>query len=215
MIRPAQVAENFERVRAEIVAIAGAERAATIQVVAVTKTHGVEAAFAAAECGCDAVGENYAQEAVSKFGDVKPLPLHFIGHVQSNKVRSLAPIVDVWQTVDSAGLAREIAKRAPGAQVMLQVNISGEGSKSGCAPSAVEDLLAICVDQGINATGLMTIAPLNGGSVATGHCFKSLRTLADTLGLADCAMGMSSDYAIAVAEGATVLRLGTVLFGPR
>jgi uncharacterized pyridoxal phosphate-containing UPF0001 family protein len=123
MINPAQVAENYERVRSEIVAVAGAERAATIRIVAVTKTHGIEAAIAAAACGCDAVGENYAQEAVSKFADVKPLPLHFIGHVQSNKVRSLAPIIDVWQTVDSAGLAREIAKRAPGAQVMLQVNI--------------------------------------------------------------------------------------------
>ena len=215
MIDPAQVAENYERVRAEIVTIAGAERAATIRIVAVTKTHGVEAAIAAAACGCDAVGENYAQEAVSKFVETKPLPLHFIGHVQSNKVRSLAPIVDVWQTVDTAGLAREIAKRAPGAQVMLQVNISGEGSKSGCAPSEVAELLELCVDQGINATGLMTIAPLNAGSVTTGQCFKSLRSLADTLGLADCAMGMSSDFAIAVAEGATVLRLGTILFGAR
>ena len=215
MINPAQVAENYERVRSEIVAIAGAQRAETIRIVAVTKTHGVEAAIAAAECGCDAIGENYAQEAVSKFTDTKPLPLHFIGHVQSNKVRSLAPIVDVWQTVDSASLAREIAKRAPGAQVLLQVNISGEGSKSGCAPGEVEDLLALCVDLGVNATGLMTIAPLGAGSVATGQCFKSLRSLANTLGLADCAMGMSSDFAIAVAEGATVLRLGTVLFGAR
>ena len=215
MINPAQVAENYERVRSEIVAVVGAERAATIRIVAVTKTHGIEAAIAAAACGCDAVGENYAQEAVSKFADVKPLPLHFIGHVQSNKVRSLAPIIDVWQTVDSAGLAREIAKRAPGAQVMLQVNISGEGSHSGCAPSEVEDLLALCVDLGVNATGLMTIAPLDAGSVATGQCFRSLRSLADTLGLADCAMGMSSDFTIAVAEGATVLRLGTVLFGAR
>ncbi len=215
MINPAQVAENYERVRSEIVAVAGAERAATIRIVAVTKTHGIEAAIAAAECGCDAVGENYAQEVVSKFAVVKPLPLHFIGHVQSNKVRSLAPIIDVWQTVDSAGLAREIAKRVPGSQVMLQVNISGEGSKSGCAPSEVEDLLALCIDLGVNASGLMTIAPLGAGSVATGQWFKSLRLLADTLGLADCAMGMSSDFTIAVAEGATVLRLGTVLFGAR
>ncbi len=211
MFSAAQVADNLGRVRADIARIRGAVGAT---VVAVTKTHPAEAALIAAQAGCDAIGENYAQEAAAKFGAHKPLPLHFIGHVQTNKVKLLAGMVDVWQTVDRVDLAREIAKRAPGATIMIQVNVSGEGTKSGCAPGEVEAILATATELGLTATGLMTVAPAVGGDV-TRTTFRGLRRLADSLGLPECAMGMSGDYLIALEEGATILRLGTVLFGSR
>ena len=108
MFSAAQVADNLGRIREDIARIRGAGGAT---VVAVTKTHPVEAALAAAQAGCDALGENYAQEAAAKYADSKPLPLHFIGHLQTNKVKLLAGLVDVWQTLDRVELAREIAKR--------------------------------------------------------------------------------------------------------
>ena len=211
MFSAAQVADNLGRIREDIARIRGAGGAT---VVAVTKTHPVEAALAAAQAGCDALGENYAQEAAAKYADSKPLPLHFIGHLQTNKVKLLAGLVDVWQTLDRVELAREIAKRAPGATVMIQVNVSGEGTKSGCAPPEVEAVLAAAKELGLRTTGLMTVAPAVGGEAAR-LTFRGLRRLADSLGLADCAMGMSGDYLIALEEGATVLRLGTALFGSR
>ena len=212
MYGAAQVAENLEQVRAKIARIRGDANA--VRVVAVTKTHPVDSARAAAAAGCQGVGENYAQEAVAKFTHEKPLPLHFIGHVQTNKVKMLAGLVDVWQTLDRIELAKEIARRSPGAEALLQVNVSGEGTKSGCAPTEVELLLAGARDLGLVVNGLMTVAPVGGGDAARAT-FRGLRALADSLGLVDCAMGMSGDYEVALEEGATILRLGTVLFGAR
>ena len=212
MYSAAHVAENLEQVRANIARICGGKNA--VRIVAVTKTHPVEAARAAAAAGCHAVGENYAQESVAKFANEKPLPLHFIGHVQTNKVKTLAGLVDVWQTLDRIELAREIAKRSPRAEALLQVNVSGEGTKSGCAPAEAESLLAGARDLGLVVNGLMTVAPAGGGAEVRAT-FRGLRALADSLGLVDCAMGMSGDYEVALEEGATILRLGTVLFGAR
>lgn len=215
MLSAAQVAENFAQVREDIEEIGGREAVDRIRIVAVTKTHPFEAALIAADVGCHGLGENYAQETIAKYAVGHPLPLHFIGHLQTNKVRQLVPMVDVWETVDRIELGLEISKRCPGATVMLQVNVSGEASKSGCKAAEAEVLLAGCRDAGLNVIGLMTMAPLAGGDGAARRSFSGLRRLADSLGLSECSMGMSSDYRIAVAEGATVLRLGSVLFGAR
>ena len=140
--------------------------------------------------------------------------VHFIGHLQSNKVRLLAPVVDVWETVDRPTLARSIARAAPGSRVFVQVNTSGESQKSGCGPEETGALVADCRDEGLVVEGLMTIGPLAEPAAARPG-FRLLRELADELGLVGCSMGMSADLEIAVEEGATHVRIGSALFGPR
>ena len=131
-----------------------------MRVVAVTKTFGPDAVDAMA-AGLIDVGENYAQEAVAKLAEITTDPtVHFIGRLQRNKVRSLAPVVDVWQSVDRPELVREIAKRAPGASIMVQVDISGEDSKGGVAPAETESLVSTAVDAGLDVVGLMGVALL-------------------------------------------------------
>ena len=128
----ATLAGHYEALRARIAA-AGDQG---VTVIAVTKALGAWAIEAAAACGIGDIGENYAQECVAKIAEVSALPrprVHFIGRLQRNKVKVLAGCVDVWQTVDRVELAREIGQRAPGSEVMIQVNISGEASKGGCA----------------------------------------------------------------------------------
>ena len=187
-----------------------------VAVVAVTKSLGRDAIHAAASAGCDAVGENYAQEVLTKVADGPlPLPLHFIGAVQSNKVRQLAPYVSLWQGVERASVVDEIAKRAPGARVLIQVNTTDEGSKSGLGPSEVAPLRDRAVAAGLDVAGLMTIGPTGGSQDETRAAFMLLRGLADDLGLVECSMGMSGDWRIAVECGSTMVRIGTALFGPR
>ncbi|NDH84420.1 MAG: hypothetical protein EBY65_06015 [Acidimicrobiia bacterium] len=138
-VNPAVVAERAATVRARLDAAGGAD----VRIVAVTKTFGPSAVDAAVAAGLDDVGENYAQEAAAKLSEITSAPtVHFIGRLQRNKVRLLAPHVDVWQSVDRPELATEIAKRVPGAKVMIQVDISGEESKGGCSPGTTEDLVA-------------------------------------------------------------------------
>ena len=182
------------------------------------KTFPRSAWFDAQAAGCDGIGENYAQELVSKAAEgAAPLPVHFIGHVQTNKVRALADVVDVWQTVDRASVADEIAKRcaAKGPTVFIQVNTSGEESKSGCAPDELAGLVERCRDLGLHLDGLMTIGPTSGEPVATRAACRLLRSLADEHGLAQRSMGMTGDLEIAVEEGSTMVRVGSAIFGPR
>ena len=181
------------------------------------RAFGAWAIDAAVRAGIGAVGENYAQECVAKLAEVSvdPLPqVHFIGGLQRNKVKRLAGLVDVWQSVDTAALAAEIAKRAPQAHVMIQVNISGEAQKGGCERSEVEGLVSEAVELGLTVEGLMGIGPMAEPEDARPG-FRELRRLVDVLGLAHCSMGMSADLEIAVQEGATVVRIGSDLFGPR
>jgi pyridoxal phosphate enzyme (YggS family) len=214
VIDAATVAANVEVVRRRIEQAGGAD----VEIVAVTKTFPAEAILAAAAAGCRAIGENYAQELVAKMADLASeasLPeIHFIGHVQSNKVRLLAPAVDVWETVDRPSLATAIARAAPGARVYVQVNTSGEITKSGCEPAEVTELVDACRRGGLAVEGLMTIGPLAEPEAARPG-FRLLRRLADELGLRDCSMGMSADLEVAVEEGATHVRIGSALFGPR
>ena len=211
------VGERLARVRSDIEGL-GVDPG-TVDIVAVTKRLPVTTALDALEAGLRDVGENYAQELVAKatapeLTDRPEVRWHAIGHLQRNKVRVLAPHVTLWQTLDRAALATEIAKRAPGAQVLVQVNVSGEAQKSGCRPDEVSELVDAAGSVGLQVEGLMTVATLGGGPSAARE-FARLRTLVDDHGLTTCSMGMSGDYLEAVAEGATMLRLGTVLFGPR
>ena len=182
-----------------------------------TKGFGPAAVTAAAAAGCAAIGENYAQELATKLDAVARagLDVHFIGRLQSNKVRQLAGAVDVFETVDRRSLVAEIARRAPGATVLVQVNATGEEGKGGCDPAAVADLVAAAAEAGLRVDGLMTVGPTIGGPEAARPAFRSVRRLVDQLGLRTCSMGMSDDLEVAVQEGSTRVRVGTALFGPR
>ncbi|MEZ5244404.1 MAG: YggS family pyridoxal phosphate-dependent enzyme [Acidimicrobiales bacterium] len=211
MIGPEQVGERLAAVQDRLHAAGGDD----VRVVAVTKAFGIDAVDAAVACGIRDIGESYAQEAVAKLGgrDVAAT-VHFIGGLQRNKVRKLAGIVDVWQSVDRPELADEIALRAPGAPVMLQVDISGEETKGGCSPDDVAALLEHARAAGLDVVGLMGIAPLGDpGDSRPG--FRQLRSLVDRFGLRECSMGMTGDLEVAVEEGSTMIRVGTALFGPR
>ena len=126
----------------------------------------------------------------------------------------MAGVVDVWQTVDRPVLVDELARRAPGARVMVQVNVTDEPQKAGCAPADAPALVAAARDAGLAVDGLMTIGragPPEGSRAG----FRELRALADRLGVRHCSMGMSEDLEVAVSEGSTMVRVGTALFGHR
>jgi uncharacterized pyridoxal phosphate-containing UPF0001 family protein len=128
----------------------------------------------------------------------------------------LAPVVDVWQTVDRDAAVAELAKRSgPGTAVLLQVNATAEPVKAGCAPSAVEGLVDRARGLGLDVRGLMAMGPTDGDPDRTRAAFRATRALVDRLGLAQCSMGMSDDLEIAVQEGATLVRIGRALFGDR
>jgi pyridoxal phosphate enzyme (YggS family) len=210
-----QVAERAAVVRARI------ERAGGVNVgiVAVTKGFGADAIVAATQAGLTLIGENYAQEAEPKVAQARAagaaFTVHFIGHLQSNKVRALARFVDVWETVDRAPVVAEIAKRAPGASVFVQVNATDEEAKGGCRLADVDEVVAGAVAAGLRVQGLMAIGPTDEDAERTRQAFRATRAAVDRLGLAQCSMGMSGDLEIAVDEGATLVRVGTALFGPR
>jgi pyridoxal phosphate enzyme (YggS family) len=206
------LAERLQRIREQITAAGGTG----VEVLAVTKGHPVAAVEAAASVGLKAVGENYAQELLAKFGDRSfDLAVHFIGQLQTNKVRLIVDLVDVYETLDRSALAIELAKRAPGARVLVQVNTTGEATKGGCEPAMVEPLVMQAASLGLAVEGLMTVGPTMGGPEAARSGFRSVRGLCDQLGLVTCSMGMSDDFVVAVQEGSTRLRLGSVLFGMR
>jgi hypothetical protein len=214
-IDPERVRAGLEAVRERILAVGGdPER---ITVVAVTKGFGADAVEAARVAGAVHLGENYAQELVAKAKVLAPGPApiwHFIGGLQTNKVRLLAPLVDLWESIDRPSLGAEVAKRAPGARVLVQVNISGEVTKSGCVPEDTATLVAGLRDLGLDVRGLMGVAAPGDDERARAQ-FGRLAEQAAALDLADLSMGMSADLEAAVVEGATIVRVGTALFGPR
>lgn len=210
------VAERLAGLRARLSRAAGADRAGEIDVVAVTKAFGPDAYRAARAVGLTKVGENYAQELVAKADELPPgTEVHFIGQLQTNKVRAVAPYVDVYESVDRTSLAAEIARRAPGAVVLVQVDTSSESGKGGCPAAEVPELVARCQELGLDVRGLMTVGPTTGGPEAARPGFRRVRHLVDELGLAVCSMGMSDDLDVAVEEGATEVRVGSALFGAR
>lgn len=212
----ARVGEGLAHVRERIVAAGG--DLAVVRIVAVTKGFGPEAMAAALANGAADVGENYAQEAAAKvtaMGEAAAsLRVHFIGQLQSNKVKLLAPHVALWQTIDRPSIAQAVARHAPGAEVLVQVNVSDEAQKGGCAPAEAEALVAAATAAGLTVRGLMTVGR-TGPPEAARPGFALLRSLCDRMGLAVCSMGMTDDLHVAVAEGATMVRVGSALFGMR
>jgi pyridoxal phosphate enzyme (YggS family) len=227
--------ENLARVREEIAGIQGAEGInGAVRVIAVTKGHPAGAIMAAAAAGLEDVGENRVQEALGKqetLGDVA-VRWHLIGHLQSNKAKLVPGNFAVIHSVESVKLAEalsvahrrsreEKAQDHPPPAVLVQVNVSGEGQKSGCSPEAVEEVAhEVAQKRELRLQGLMTMAPLTDDEAVQRKVFGGLREIRDRLGaggltLPELSMGMSGDYRAAVAEGATMIRLGTVLFGER
>ena len=186
-----------------------------IRIVAVTKGFGSDAVAAAQAAGLADVGENYAQEMLAKVPEAPDgIRWHFLGPVQRNKVARLARSVSTWHGVDRPAAADAVAAAAPGAEVMVQVNVLGDPKRPGCPPEDVDDLVAHVRTLPVDLSGLMAVGPAAVGDASRG-CFRWLAERAAALGLRELSMGMSEDFEMAVAEGATTLRLGRVLFGAR
>lgn len=194
-----------------------------VAVVAVTKGFGADAVAAATAAGIVDIGENYARELVAKWetsgGAVEGRRWHFLGRVQRNKVRAMAPAVDLWQGVDRIAAGEEIARRAPGAAVLVQVRISdaglaGDDGRNGCDPEQVPELVERLCQLGLQVRGLMAVGPA-GPAEAARPGFRRVAELADRLDLAECSMGMTDDLRVAVEEGSTMVRVGRGLFGER
>jgi pyridoxal phosphate enzyme (YggS family) len=211
-------AARLAAIRARIAAAGRAPE--EIVVVAVTKGFGADALDAAASMGLDDVGENYAQELADKWkADPNPARRwHFLGRVQRNKVKAIAPAVHLWQGVDRLAAGEEIARRAPGARVLVQVNIDGAGpasaGRNGCHPAEVPGLVDRLGGLGLDVRGLMAVGPKGPPELARAG-FREVTALADRLGLAERSMGMTDDLDVAVEEGSTMVRVGRALFGAR
>ena len=215
--------ERLAQVRAEVARLASPPGGVTI--VAVTKGFGTDAIQAALDAGLADIGENRVQEAVHKqdaLPELTGIRWHLIGHLQRNKARLVPGRFAMVHSVDSLELANELDRRAADLRVLVQVNVAGESQKSGCTPEAAPGLARQIAGLGqLQLEGLMTLAPFTDDEDVQRRTFRSLRALRDTIKkeegvwLPTLSMGMSGDYATAVAEGATVIRLGTVLFGPR
>ena len=210
---PQEVARRAERVRDRIAGAGGdPER---VRILAVSKGFAAPVARAAVAAGFTDLGENYAQELQAKATELtEPVRWHFIGRLQTNKVKALAGVVAWWQTVDRPELAAEIARRAPGASVLVQVNVSAEPTKGGCDPGATPDLVGRARDLGLHVQGLMTVGRTGPPAQARAG-FDVLRDLADRLELPERSMGMSGDLEEAVRAGSTMVRIGSALFGDR
>lgn len=220
MADAAAVAAAWAEVQARAVAAAHRARRdpGAVRIVAATKTVPVETIRALIAAGCTDLGENRAQELVAKapalvdaMGGGSPT-WHFIGPLQRNKVKALAPWVSCWQTVDRPAIVEGIAAHAPGATVLIEVNLAREPQKAGCAPEEVAPLVATATRSGLRVGGLMTIPPRGADPRPW---YAELAARAADLGLRECSMGMSDDFEVAIEEGATIVRLGRVLLGQR
>lgn len=212
----AAVGEGLADVRGRIAIAARASGRGpeAVTLVVVTKEVGIDVVRAAIAHDASDFGENRAQELLAKAEALTATAArwHFIGRLQRNKVRAIAPRVALWQSVDRADLAAEIGRRAPGAAVLVQVNVTGEQQKGGCAPDEAGALVDACEAHGCRVQGLMTVPRAEGDPRPA---FARLRQMTDDLGLGVCSMGMSGDYEAAITEGATMVRVGRAIFGPR
>ena len=202
-------------------------RAEEVALVAVSKTHAPEDIREVAEAGQTTFGESRVQEAQAKIPLLGgQLHWHFIGHLQKNKIRAALPLFDLFHGVDSLETAEQFQRIAAEdghrPQVLLEVNVAGESTKFGFSPDAIkaqiEDLVAL---DRLEITGLMAMAPYDPEPEHARPFFQRLRELRDDLasaagvGLPQLSMGMSGDYAVAIEEGATIVRVGTAIFGTR
>ena len=210
----------LDRLRA--ISEAGGHDPARLRIVAVTKAHPIAVARRAMEAGLTRLGESRVQEAEPKIAALPDIEWHFIGRIQSNKARRVIRSFAVIHSVDSVDLLRRLDRRAAEenrrSRVLLQVNVAAEASKAGLAP---DGLTAIVAPTNLDLVGLMTIAPMGASEQEARAVFGRLRELRDRLleaagiGLPELSMGMSADAEAAAAEGATLVRIGTALFGHR
>ena len=225
----ADIAENLAKVRE---AISESEREAgrsdgSVRLVAVTKTHPVEMIQEAVEAGHLVLGENRVQEARAKIAELPArVQWHLIGHLQSNKVRMALPLFQLIHGVDSMDLLADIDRVATELglfpRILLQVNVAGEASKFGFSPAKLmQEIDTIAQYKRASIEGLMTIPPLAANPENSRRYFVALRELRDRLAressfvLPELSMGMSGDFRVAIAEGATMVRIGTAIFGER
>jgi PLP dependent protein len=223
------LADRLAHVREKITAAAqrSGRNDAAIELVVISKTHSVEKINEAIEAGATLFGESRLQEAMVK---IPLLPArthwHFIGHLQKNKVRKLLPLFELFHSVDSLELAQDMDRIAAELglfpRVLLEVNMAGESSKHGFSPNDVEPLIEKLLGlPRLQVEGFMTMAPLTKDPETTRPFFSQMRLLRDRLAiqtgipLSTLSMGMSNDYEVAVEEGATLVRVGSAIFGKR
>jgi len=223
------ITENLERVRLQIAQTAAKVGRAVdeIELVAISKTHDAVKVREAIEAEQSLFGESRVQEARVKIPELPSnLRWHFVGHLQKNKIRHALPLFELIHSVDSLALAQDINRIAEEdglhPRVLLEVNVAGEGSKFGFTPEKLrEDLENLLALPRLSILGLMTIPPIADEAEASRKYFVELRELRDRLqtefhvDLAQLSMGMTQDFAIAVEEGATLVRVGTAIFGRR
>jgi pyridoxal phosphate enzyme (YggS family) len=215
------LAERLRQVEERIQAAAGraGRRREEITLIAVTKIFPASAIREAYALGLRHFGENYVQEFAGKrseLGDLSEASYHLIGHLQSNKARIAADLFHVVQTVDSARLARRLAECGHALDVMIEVKLSEEESKSGAGIEEIPALIdAIGSHANLRLAGLMTMPPWSDDAELSRPYFRRLRALTEKHGLAQLSMGMSHDLEAAIEEGATHIRVGTALFGSR
>ncbi|MEW5701565.1 MAG: YggS family pyridoxal phosphate-dependent enzyme [Candidatus Zixiibacteriota bacterium] len=228
-----QITENIRRFRDELhgeLARLGRPPDSVV-LVAVSKTFGPDAIAAALVAGLTDFGENRIQEAKTKIPLVQtpsPSHWHLVGHLQSNKAKDAVALFDLIQSVDSAELARDLNHRAEligkRQDILIQVNTTQESQKSGCDPTALDDLVAsVAPLPNLRIMGLMTIGPFVDDPAPITRSFQMLRREFDRLAQTDlhggamrhCSMGMTDDWRIALAEGSTMLRIGRAIFGER
>jgi pyridoxal phosphate enzyme (YggS family) len=208
-LRADRVRANLDRVRSEIAATG--RDPAHVQILAAVKYLRAEELNALAQAGVELLGENRAQELVAKAERYAGVfTWDFIGHLQSRKVRQLLPHVRYLHSVATDSVLEQLARYAtPETEVLVEVNVAGEASKSGVAPIELGAFLERCP---VTVVGLMTMPPLAATAEASRPYFSALRELADQHGLRHLSIGTSQDYLVAVEEGATIIRLGTTLY---
>ena len=221
---PASIRERHDRLLDHLrgVAVANGHDPQRLRIVGITKTHPAAVARAALTAGITRLGESRVQEAEPKIEAVPEAEWHLVGRLQSNKARRAVRAFQVIHSVDSVDLLERIDmisdEEARSPRVLLQVNVSGEAAKAGLAPEALD---LVDAPHLAKLVGLMTIAPIDASADGARAAFRSLRELRDQLeqrigvALPELSMGMSADADAAAAEGATLVRIGTALFGPR
>jgi len=212
------VTAALARVRARIAdaATRAGRDPAEVLLIGASKTVAAERLGEALDAGLTDLGENRAQELLAKAPVLAthraPPTWHFVGQLQRNKVNGLVPWVRVWHSVDRLPLGEAIARRSPGARVLVEVNLGDEPAKGGCAPGAAPALVGDLRALSLDVVGLMTVAPQAGDRRGW---FAALRDLAQSLELRELSMGMSDDFEAAIEEGATMVRVGRAIFGDR
>jgi len=225
------IGENIKKIRENIAeaALRSGRNPSDIRLMGVTKTVDDDRIMEAIDCGVDIIGENYVQEGKRKIEKMgKTVEWHMIGHLQSNKAKYAVRLFDMIHSIDRMGLAQELDKRSRNAgmksKILIEVNVSGEETKSGVPKDKAVDLVKeIASLENLSIQGLMTMPPWFDDPEDARPCFVALRELRDRIveediegvKMVELSMGMSGDYQVAVEEGATIVRIGTSIFGER